>query len=254
MDKNKKWQEDKYENIKKNSSFNEAINLVAKCYNFIYKTNFPLKLMSLSFRWISISLIVVFFVIILSSYYFSIYTAFKSDKERFYLNNSTYYELFTEYNFGISYDTDKNKLKYLSIIGSIFITLQMSVFVVPLIYYKLNSIIFLIISFFVNTSMVVLNWYSMVVCFRLSSSISKYLYHLYFTFTEKGIPLDDIPTISFGGSEFLLGFCFSMAYYNFIFNMFRSKREYEKENPQNDVEPRLDIKEGLNYDEDNKEE
>ena len=254
MDKNKKWQEDKYESIKKKSTLNEIIDDMAKCYNFIYKSNFPLKLMSLSFRWISIPLIITLVVIILASHYFSIYTAFKSDKERFYLNNSTYYELFTEYNSGISYDTDKNKLKYLSIIGSIFITLQMSVFVVPPIYYKLNSIIFLIISLFVNTSMVVLNWYSMIVCLRLSSSISKYLYHLYFIFTEKGIPLSDIPTISFGGMEFLLGFFFSIVYYNFIINMFRSKREYEKENPQNDVESRLDIDEELNYDEDNKEE
>lgn len=252
MDKNKKWQEDKYNSIKENSILNDMINFLSKCYNFIYKTNFPLKLMSLSFRWISIPLIVTLVVSILTSPYFLIYTAFKSDKAKFCLNNSTYYEIFTEYNWGISYDTDKNKLKYLSIIGSIFIPLQLSFLVVPPIYYKLNSIIFLIISLFVNTSMVVLNWYSMIVCFRLSSSISKYLYHLYFIFTEKGIPLNDISGISFGGTEFLLGFFFSLVYYNFIINMFRSKRKYEKENPQNDDEEQLDYHERL--DEDDKEE
>ena len=194
----------------------------------------------------------MFFII--TAPYFLIYTAFKSDKEELLLNNSTYYEVFTEINKGNTYESDKRNLAYISIIGSIILTMNISIFIFPCIFYKMKSLLLLIILLFLNICTFVIDIYACNILLRINSSFKEYQYTLNIKFAEgKDIfPFDTIGTINYGAViYFVFNFLFSIYYFFFIVYMYIAKRSYEKKH-HNITEKKIqDNKEQLNY---NKEE
>ena len=82
--------------------------------------------------------------------FFSLFVDSSTKKEEIFLNNSTYYEVFTKLNNGIDYQSDIDKLKYLNVSSFLSLTLLFILLLIPYFQNKIKSVYFLLIFFLFN--------------------------------------------------------------------------------------------------------
>lgn len=232
MELTKDWKDIEYKKIKEKSWIKLFESFIEKILNWKYCiSKFSFKLFSLPFKYCLYFFIYIILFIYIFNPYLDIYTAFKSDNSDLLLNNKTYYDIFTEINEGIDYDSDKEKLKISSILNSIISTLFLTIFFISPILVKINSKIFLVIYLFLNTSIFAINIYDISILGRLDQSYNEYIYMINRKFAEKDkdiIPFDKFNGSTYGINGNFLHILFSLMNYVLIFYIFYAKRRYEK--------------------------
>ena len=177
---------------------------------------------------------------------YSMFVHSNGKKEEIFLNNSTYYDVFTKINNGIDYQSEIDKLTYLNIPNFIALTIIFIIIMVPHFYDKLKSIYFLLILLLFNTAILTINIFISIIYNRIRNSIKKYPNELDIMFASNGthiIPLDKRDNLNpYGGDSIFL----CIIYYVIIIMMFIVKRIHEKKKSRNDDENNNEYNEKLN--------
>lgn len=178
--------------------------------------------------------------------FLSIFDDSSTKKEEIFLNNSTYYDVFTKLNNGIDYQSDIDKLKYLNISNFISLTILFIIILIPYFYNKMKSIYFLLIFFPFNTGILIINIFISIIHSRIEDTLKKYPNELDNLFASNGthiISLDKRDKLGPSGSS---GFYNCLMNYVIIIVMFIFKRIHEKENSSSGNRNDNEINENLN--------
>lgn len=153
MKLNEDWKDVEYKKIKEKSLINKIELFFSKDEDMKYLfRSFSIKLFSLPLKfWLYFINIIIIFITIFSPFFQTIYISFSSDNSDLHFDNSTYYDIFTEINGGIEYELDKTKLKLSSIFNAVIFIISLSIFFISPILKYINSIIFLVFYFLINT-------------------------------------------------------------------------------------------------------
>ena len=251
MKLNEDWKDVEYKKIKEKSLINKIELFFSKDEDMKYLfRSFSIKLFSLPLKfWLYfINIIIIFNTTIFSPFFQTIYISFSSDNSDLHFDNSTYYDIFTEINGGIEYELDKTKLKLSSIFNAVIFIISLSIFFISPILKYINSIIFLVFYFLINTFNFSFYIYIFYILYRLNSSYNKYIYEINRKFAEKDmdiIPFDKINASNYNGTYILFNLVFCIIYYVVIFYIFYAKRNYEK-GEYNNAEKNNEKEEKLN--------
>ena len=193
---------------------------------------------------LGVSLGIALFLLVLP--FFSMFVDSSTKKEEIFLNNSTYYEVFTKLNNGIDYQSDIDKLKYLNISSFLSLTLLFILLLVPYFQNKIKSVYFLLIFFLFNTCILIINIFISIIYNRIEDTLKKYPNELDNMFASNGthiISLDKRNNLGpFGSSS--IYHC--IMNYVIILIMFIFRRIHEKKISNNDNENDNEINENLN--------
>lgn len=174
-----------------------------------------------------LSLFILFIILIIP--FSSIFVKTKLEIEEIFLNNSTYYDVFTKLNNGMDYQSEVDKLRYLHISNSFGLTIIFIILLFPYFFNKLKSIYFLLICLPFHTCIFILNIFISIIYTRVENAFKKYPNELDNMFASNGthiIPLDKKDKLGITGASSII---LCLIYYFLIIYLFAGKRAYEKE-------------------------
>ena len=174
-----------------------------------------------------LSLFILFIILIIP--FSSIFVKSQIEIEEIFLNNSTYYNVFTKLNNGMDYQSEIDKLRYLHISNSIGLTIIFIILFFPYFFNKLKSTNFLLICLPFHTCIFILNIFISIIYTRVENAFKKYPNELDNMFASNGthiIPLDKKDKLGITGASSII---LCIMYYIFIIYLFAGKRDYEKE-------------------------
>jgi hypothetical protein len=193
---------------------------------------------------LGMSLVLVLALLLLP--FFSMFVDSSTKKEEIFLNNSTYYEVFTKLNNGIDYQSDIDKLKYLSISSFLSLTLLFILLLIPYFQNKIKSVYFLLIFFLFNTCVLIINIFISIIYSRIEDTLKKYPNELDNMFASNGthiISLDKRNNLGPYGSSSIYH---CIMNYLIILIMLILKRIHEIKISNNDNGNDNEINENLN--------
>ena len=193
---------------------------------------------------LGMSLVLILALLLLP--FFSMFVDSSTKKEEIFLNNSTYYDVFTKLNNGIDYQSEIDKLKFLNISSFISLTALFIMLLIPYFYNKMKSVYFFLMFFLFNTCILIINIFISINYSRIEETLKKYPNELDNMFASNGthiISLDKRDKLGPSGSS---GIYNCLTNYFIIIVMFIFKRIHEKQNSSNDNRNDNEINENLN--------
>jgi len=172
---NSKWNFDKVKNkneILEGSPFKIIIegNRCKKYYIMI--KNFFLSIEFL--LYLSICFYIILLLISIGLIYKKLYFSFDLDYEKYLLNDPVFYDFFTSINGNIEFQKDKRNLEYINI-PFLFINFIQIMNIFTKCFKNLKAKNFVIFSFIMNTISIILLFFDLSICFRLTDSFHHYI-------------------------------------------------------------------------------